>query len=428
MNRLPQHRNPVRYVEINPERCNGCVLCMKACPTKAIRVREGRATVERECVDCGECVRVCPRGAIRAITTDQGEIEKAKYSAVSASPVLYAQFGEGVTPNDILLGLKKMGFSYVPDQSYTNEMFSVAIELYIMEQRRKGHTLWPLISPVCPVVVRLVACRFPALLDHIPPLTAPREIVAREAKKRLSAKLGCDQSEIKTLYITPCPAKMICIKEPFFLTRSHIDGTARICDIHRSLRKSMEGLEEDEVLHYSGGVGLGWGMSGGEISGMSMNCLAVSGLRETISYLERIEVGNLPNIDYVELRACTEGCLGGLFTVADKYRAKRHLQRLVRMYGVEKRVKYEYAKNLYEEGWFFSEKRNPFQEMTLSQRPLAERIERQKRIEEILRRLPGKECGLCGSPDCLTFAEDVVDGISSPEDCIYSVENKQHKR
>ncbi|MBW1797486.1 MAG: 4Fe-4S binding protein, partial [Deltaproteobacteria bacterium] len=30
---------PVQYVEVDEKLCNGCVLCMKACPTKAIRVR-----------------------------------------------------------------------------------------------------------------------------------------------------------------------------------------------------------------------------------------------------------------------------------------------------------------------------------------------------------------------------------------------------
>ncbi|MBW2096173.1 MAG: 4Fe-4S dicluster domain-containing protein [Deltaproteobacteria bacterium] len=411
---------PVQYVEIDETRCNGCVLCMKACPTKAVRVHEGRvAQVIGVCVDCGECVRVCPRGAIRAITSDKGDMARAKYSVVSGSTVLYSQFGEEVTPNDILLGLKRMGFSYVHDQSYTNEMFNVAIELYIQENREKQHAPWPLISPVCPVVVRLIACRFPALLHHIPPLAAPREIVAREVKMRLSLKHGCDVSEIKALHITPCPAKMIEIREPFFQNHSYIDGAVGISDIYGSLKKSIEEVEEDKVLHHSGGIGLGWGMSGGEISGVQMNCLAVSGLQETINYLEKIEMGRLANIDYIEFRTCSEGCVGGLFTVADKYQAKRYLQQLVRMYGVEKRVKYEYVKKLYKNGWFFAEKNRYVEQITLPKNALSERIKRQKRVEEVLAQLPRKECGHCGSPDCATFAEDVVDGRASLGDCLY---------
>jgi ferredoxin len=393
---------------------------MKACPTKALRVRGGRvAKVVGTCVDCGECIRVCPRGAIRATTTCPEDLDTAKYSVVSAATVLYSQFGEDVTPNDILLGLKGMGFSYVHDQSYTNEMFNVAIELYMQENRKKELAPRPLISPVCPVVVRLIVCRFPELLHHIPPLVPPREIVAREAKLRLSLKHGCDESDIETFHISPCPAKMICITDPLFHTHSYLDGAIAISDIYCSLKRSIEEVEEDIVLHHSGGIGLGWGMSGGEISGIQMNCLAVSGLQDTISYLEKIEMGRLSNIDYIEFRACAEGCLGGLFTVADKYQAKRYLQHLVQMYGVERRVKYEYVRKLYESGWFFAEKSRYAEQVTVAKKALPERIERQRRVEEILSRLPRKECGLCGSPDCATFAEDVVFGRVPLGDCLY---------
>ncbi len=425
MENPPQHREHMQHIEIDEELCNGCVICMKACPTKAIRVQGGRiAEVTGVCVDCGECVRVCPRGAIRVITSDIGYTKGSGYSVVAASTVLYSQFGEDVTPNDILLGLKRMGFSYVHDESYTNEMFNVAIELYIEENRKKENAPWPLISPVCPVVTKLIACRFPELLKHIPPLAPPREIVAREGKKRLAVKHGCDESDIKTLHITPCPSKMIGIKEPLFQKHSHIDGTIGISGIYAELKKNIEKVEEDHVLHHSGGVGLGWGMTGGEISGMHLNCLAVSGLQDTIEYLEKIEMGRLPDIDYVEFRICSEGCVGGLFTVADRYKAKHLVRHLVRMYGVEKRVKYGYVKKLYEKGWFFADKVNYAQEKTLSRQALSARIQRQKRVEELLQRLPRKECGMCGSPDCETFAEDVADRKATLDRCYFFIEKR----
>jgi len=85
----PSDSAVVQYVEIDEDRCNGCILCMKVCPTKAIRVQEGRvARVVGVCVDCAECIRVCPRGAIHAITTDRGNLGEAKYSVVSGSTVM----------------------------------------------------------------------------------------------------------------------------------------------------------------------------------------------------------------------------------------------------------------------------------------------------------------------------------------------------
>ena len=49
--------------------CQGCVTCVKACPTEAIRVRNGKAElIEARCIDCGECLRRCGYHAIVAET------------------------------------------------------------------------------------------------------------------------------------------------------------------------------------------------------------------------------------------------------------------------------------------------------------------------------------------------------------------------
>ncbi len=414
-------KKPQSYVHIDESLCNGCILCMKVCPTKAIRVKQNRARIEGICIDCGECVRVCPTNAIKAVTSVSDDFKDLPFSIVSASTCIYGQFGEDVMPNDVLLGLRKMGFRYVHDQAYTNEMFNVAVELYAKEKHQDPAASWPLISPVCPVVVQLIAHNFPSLLPHIPPLIPPREIVAREAKRRLSAKYGCEEDEIKVLHITPCPAKMLSIKEPLFQSRSYLDGTVGICDIYDTVRQNIQELEEDIVLHHSGGLGLGWGISGGEVAGVDLKSLAVSRLQEVEAYLERIEMGLLQDIDYVEFRICPEGCVGGLFSVADKYRAKTHIQRLVRMFGVEKRVKYGYVKRLYDKGWFFTDRQSA-QDLAPPHRTESEisgSIERLNRVERILALLPQKECGACGAPDCRTFAEDVVDGRASLKECVF---------
>ena len=423
MIKSPQESQPFHYVQINEEICNGCVLCMKACPTKAIRIKNGKvARLEGVCINCGECIRICPRGAVTAIIGEAGDGYEARYTSVSASTALYAQFDEEIMPNDILLGLKRMGFSHVHDQTYTNEMFNVAIELYIKEHRKKRDAPFPLISPVCPVVVKLIAHRFPSLLKNIPPLMTPREIVARESKRRLAAQHDLHEKEIKVLHITPCPSKMICIKEPVFQEHSYLDEATAICSIFETLRKNIQEVDEDIVLHHSGGIGLGWGMSGGEIAGLDMKCLAVPGLQETIRYLEKIEMGLLSHIDYIEFRTCTEGCLGGPYTVADKYQAKHNLQRLIHMFGAELRVKYDYVSKLYASGWFFADRQNMSPDSSLRQSSRSEisaAIERHNLVEQILKFLPKKECGICGSPDCSTFAEDVVNGDADLEDCLY---------
>ena len=423
MDKTAQDMEPVRYVQIDESLCNGCVLCMKACPTKAIRIKEGRlAQIQGYCIDCGECARVCPRGAVAAVRSDDFDLSETGEYIVSPSTTLYTQFGEDVLPNDILLGLKRLGFLYVHDQAYTSEISSFATELYIRENRGKKDAPFPLISPLCPVVIKLIAYRFPSLLKHILPLATPRELVTREAKKRGAEKYGRKPEEIKLLHITPCQAIADSVMEGTFREDPCQDKAIGINTIYEPLHRSIQELDDDRVLHHSGGIGLGWGMSGGEVAALDRNCLAVSGLHETIQYLEKIEMGLLQDVDYVEFRVCGVGCLGGPFAVTDKYRAKNILQKLILIFGTERRIKYKYVIDLYNKGWFFSDKKPRPQEIKptqLSSSEISKGIERQNRVEEIFRLLSRKECGACGAPDCRTFAEDVVDGDTTLGSCVF---------
>ena len=426
MAKLLSKTGPIYTVEIDESLCNGCVLCMKACPTKAIRVRNGCARIEGICINCVECVRVCPRGAAKGIAAEDASLRQGGDYVVSPSTVLFSQFGEDFLPNDILLGLKGMGYGYVHDQSYTSEIFNFATELYIREQRKKPDPPFPLISSICPVVERLIAYRFPSLLSHIPPLATPREIVTREAKKRFSMKNRCRPEDVSLLHITPCPAMLIQIMEPLLQDPSYKDRAIGIAAIYEPLRTKMQkqAMEDDRVLHYSGGVGVGWGRSGGEIATLNAKSIAVSGLHETIRYLEKVEMGLLRDIEFLECRVCTEGCIGGPFAVVDRYRAKHLVEKLVRMFGAEKRVKYKYIVKLYKEGWFFSKKKRVPMDTRDPRLSISESIERQNRIEKTLQMLPGRECGACGSPDCRTFAEDLVDGRARLESCLWRVNDE----
>jgi Fe-S-cluster-containing hydrogenase component 2 len=55
-------------VYLDTAKCNGCVNCMKRCPTEAIRVRDGKAQITYErCIGCGECEYLCPARPFSAI-------------------------------------------------------------------------------------------------------------------------------------------------------------------------------------------------------------------------------------------------------------------------------------------------------------------------------------------------------------------------
>ena len=47
-------------VVLDFKKCRGCTTCIKNCPTEAIRVRSGKATIlPNRCIDCGNCALAC---------------------------------------------------------------------------------------------------------------------------------------------------------------------------------------------------------------------------------------------------------------------------------------------------------------------------------------------------------------------------------
>ena len=55
---------------------------------------------------------------------------------------------------------------------------------------------------------------------------------------------------------------------------------------------------------------------------------------------------------------------------------------------------------------------------------MVEALKKMKRMNEILERLPGYDCGSCGSPTCAAFAEDIVRGFCTEMDCVHLLRMK----
>ncbi len=103
-----ENRDLIKPVFLESDNCNGCVSCMKRCPTEAIRVRDGKATVMYErCVGCGECVKVCPTHAKKEYYDNFKDIKNYKYTVALPSPSLYGQFNNLTDTNYVLTAFSK---------------------------------------------------------------------------------------------------------------------------------------------------------------------------------------------------------------------------------------------------------------------------------------------------------------------------------
>ncbi len=412
-------------IRVDPDKCNGRMKCLRMCPTQAIRVRDGKAAIiEEKCIDCGECITVCPHNAIIPLTDPFGESSRFRHTVVLPSPALYAQFGREILPEKILAGIKKLGFDDAVDLAFTCGEVSFAIQEYLREY--KGPK--PLISNVCPTIVRLIQVKYPSLIDQIIPIDTPRELAAREIKKKKSKSLGLREEDIGIFYLTPCPVKMISIKQPAEKGKSHIDGAIAISDFYGPLFSAMEDIEKTsyrEALKSICILGIGWAMVGGICRTLRLkNSLAVSGLGEVLKVFDDMERGRLKNIDFIEAYSCHQGCVGGSLTVENLYISYNKILKLIETLEFEQ-IKacpdIREVRKLYKENYFLLEGKLEPRPLKPLDRDLTQAIRKRKEKERIHESLPNIDCGACGAPTCLAFAEDVVKGEAELSACVFNL-------
>ena len=51
-------------LKIDPDKCVGCGICAKNCPTQNIKIADGKAVANAQCTMCYRCVSYCPKQAI----------------------------------------------------------------------------------------------------------------------------------------------------------------------------------------------------------------------------------------------------------------------------------------------------------------------------------------------------------------------------
>jgi iron only hydrogenase large subunit-like protein len=408
-------------IHITKDKCVGCVHCLSACPTRAIRVSDGKARIiDQLCIDCAECLRVCPHEAIHSHMTSFASLEAFEYKVAIPSTVLYGQFGPTVVPNEILSALRRVGFDEVYDLSSICELNCAATEEYLNEHPRPR----PFITSTCPVVVRLIQRRYPTLCGQILPIEPPREIAAKILRTILPKSLGIPAEKIGIIHITPCPAKMVSINSPATLAKSYLDGAISIRDIFPQILQALRKSEEDSLMRHLfpetlfSGIGMGWPLSGGETRGLKKHrAVAVSGIRDTMRVLDEVEGGLLQDIDVLECTVCPDGCVGGPLGVENRFLAKSRVLELVAAAGEHAVVDHKDVSRLYHKNFLsFDHPVAPAESRPLDRDP-AKAIGKAKRREKIFAGLPLRDCGICGAPDCRTLADDIVRGYARLEDC-----------
>ncbi|MDR0942945.1 MAG: 4Fe-4S binding protein [Ruminococcus sp.] len=398
-------------VRLDPDKCMGCINCIKRCPTQAIRVRERKAYIISDfCIDCGECIRICPHHAKLPVYDPLSVMANYEYTVALPAPTLYAQFNNLEDTDIVLNALLKVGFDDVYEVSAGAEIVSEVSRKYIVSHP-EGR---PFISTACPSVVRLVRVRFPNLIEHLLPISSPMDVAAIFARRRAMEKTGLPADKIGIIFISPCPAKMTSVKAPIGIGRSEVDAVVAIKEIYPMLLPLMSDSKENQDIADSGKIGISWSKSGGEASGLlNDNYLAADGIENVIQVLDDLEDEKISQLDFIELNACPGGCVGGTLTVENPYVARAKINHLRKYMPVSK------GHDTSDTNAIFIDREIDYLPVFRIGEDMKDSIQKMAAIDALQKRFPGLDCGACGAPTCRALAEDVIMGRADENDCIH---------
>lgn len=360
-------------VRVDPGKCIRCLQCLSVCPTQAIRLHGGGPEIIRHlCVDCTSCKEICPQGVFD-MECDHDFPVPSESSVLVLSDEILGQCGPFMSLESIETALSEAG--------WTNLAFSNAAEgasadaaLTFVKQRDPSAFF---LAPVCPAVVNLIRLRYPALIKHILPFLTPIEIIRDSL------------SDDNAVFIPSCPAQSALVRD------AH--DSSRFCRVHpaRVKRILLACAQQNETPVLKG-----------EKEPLFPG-LAITGMKRVCQFLEKAERNQMNDCGLVALYACDQGCYGSPFWDTPPMVAMARAKLLKPEHASTRITALRRIKAL-----------EPRSGARLDP-DMSKAIEKLARMDRLSKQLPGRNCGVCGAPTCLTLAEDVVMGRAALASCIF---------
>lgn len=296
-------------IELNTGNCQNCYKCIRNCPLKAIRFKEGRATViDDECILCGTCVDVCPQNA-KFVKSQRQQVKdlltQGERVYVSVAPSYTAYYN--IDFPTLSATLKKMGFAGVEETAIgANEVSREYSHLLIDGQ------MGNIIVTACSSVVMLVERHYPELIKYLAPVASPMMAHAKLMRETYG-------NDIKVVFLGPCIAK----KEEAAdrLAGGYVDYAITFSGLEEWMQK--DGIQfsetpDPEAVGVLNPVSRLYPKPFGIIQTISERLfkqkyrkVSVDGISDCIELFDTLKNDDSIQGLFIEANVCKGGCLGG---------------------------------------------------------------------------------------------------------------------
>jgi len=404
------------------EKCRVCYTCVRECPAKAIRVRDGQAEVIFDhCIGCGSCFTVCSQQAkeIRDSIQEVKDLLESGYKvAACLAPSIPAEFND-IDHKQLVGILKAMSFTYVVEVAFGADLVSAKYkELFDKTTpETKGY-----ISTTCPAIVSYVEKYYPELVKNLAPIASPMVAMA----KVVHQKYGKD---CKIVFIGPCVAK----KDEASTFHEEIDTVLTFAELRKIMRDKKIDPDSVPLLdfdppHPSRGVTFPMGRGLLQSAGlqedlMTNDVISVNGSNGFLEIIKEHSKNGGMKTKLIDVLCCQDGCIMGPGFTRRRTQFNRHAD-------VSKYARYAYDRHN-EHVWRAEMER--YKNIDLSVNFISDDkrlpVPSKEELIEILNKL-GKfksedelNCGACGYETCIEHAVAIHSGIAEVQMCLpYTIE------
>lgn len=386
--------------------CHDCYKCIRECHIKAIKIKNGSASViDEKCIACGHCVRVCPQGAKRVrsdIDTVKMLILQQRNVYVSLAPSWAGVYS--IKPEKMIAVLKKLGFKGVSETALGAQEVSIECA---RDLNSKESGLF--ISSACPVIDDYIRLYKPDFAKNITPVASPALTHAKLLKEHYG-------NDIDVVFIGPCIAK----KNESDKHPDLISAALTFEELNYWIKEEfidIENIEENDECKfvpehsYEGAL---YPIEGGMIETIKqvgvkdVTFVSVSSLEAFDKALNGIDTSKIQNKIFVEALACSGGCINGPCLSTDKSRIMitsdiYHKTQYRNPVPTEPDVvvKEEYIPNP------IVQKEYPLEQITKA----LQKISKHTQEDEL-------NCSGCGYSNCREFVNALISGDAEPAMCV----------